>query len=48
MNLKINESQNIEFKRLYKDEYIKWISAFGNSEGVSFILVWMMMVRLSV
>jgi len=33
MKLKINESQNIEFKRLYKDEYIKWISAFGNSEG---------------
>ncbi len=33
MNLKLNESQNTEFKKLYKDEYIKWISAFGNSDG---------------
>ncbi len=28
---------NIEFKRLYKDEYIKWISAFANSESLSLI-----------
>ena len=33
MKLKLNESQNTEFKKLYKDEYIKWISAFGNSDG---------------
>jgi len=33
MNLHINESQNIEFKQSWRDEYIKWISAFGNSDG---------------
>lgn len=27
------ESQSVEFKRICKDEYIKWISAFANSEG---------------
>ncbi len=27
------ESQSVEFKRIWKDEYIKWISAFANSEG---------------
>jgi len=27
------ESQNIEFKEIWKKEYIKWISAFANSEG---------------
>ena len=33
MNLNLKESQNIEFKQLWKDDYIKTISAFGNSEG---------------
>ena len=33
MNLNINESQTIEFKQLWKDEYIKTISAFANSDG---------------
>ena len=33
MTLNLNESQNIEFKQIWKDEYIKWISAFGNSDG---------------
>jgi ATP-dependent DNA helicase RecG len=33
MKLQINESQNIEFKQIWKDEYIKWISAFGNTDG---------------
>ncbi len=33
MKLQINESQNIEFKQSWKDEYIKWITAFGNSDG---------------
>ena len=33
MNLKINESQNIEFKQTWRDEYIKWLSAFGNTDG---------------
>ncbi|MBU1993426.1 putative DNA binding domain-containing protein [bacterium] len=33
MKLKLNESQTIEFKRLWKDDYIKWVCAFANSEG---------------
>lgn len=33
MKLQINESQNIEFKQTWRDEYIKWLSAFGNTEG---------------
>ncbi|MCK9473747.1 RNA-binding domain-containing protein [Sulfurimonas sp.] len=33
MKLQINESQNIEFKQSWRDEYIKWVSAFGNSDG---------------
>jgi ATP-dependent DNA helicase RecG len=33
MKLQINESQNIEFKQTWRDEYIKWISAFGNTDG---------------
>jgi ATP-dependent DNA helicase RecG len=33
MILNLNESQNIEFKQSWRDEYIKWLSAFGNTEG---------------
>ncbi len=33
MKLDINESQTIEFKQLWKDEYIKWICAFANTDG---------------
>jgi len=33
LKLQINESQNIEFKQSWRDEYIKWLSAFGNSDG---------------
>jgi len=33
MKLQVNESQNIEFKQSWRDEYIKWLSAFGNSDG---------------
>lgn len=33
MKLQINESQTIEFKQLWKDEYIKWICAFANNDG---------------
>ena len=27
------ETQSVEFKRIWRDEYIKWISAFANGEG---------------
>ncbi len=33
MKLHINESQNTEFKQSWRDEYIKWLSAFGNTDG---------------
>ena len=27
------ESQNIEFKESWRDEYIKWICGFANAQG---------------
>ncbi len=27
------ESQNIEFKETWKDEYLKWICGFANAQG---------------
>jgi len=30
MNL---EGQNIEYKRIWKDEYLKWVSGFANAQG---------------
>ena len=33
MKLQINESQNIEFKQTWKDEYLKTICAFANTDG---------------
>lgn len=27
------ETQSVEFKRVWKDEYVKWISAFANGDG---------------
>jgi ATP-dependent DNA helicase RecG len=29
----MRENQNVEFKRLWKDEYLKWICGYANSEG---------------
>ena len=29
----MNEHQNIEWKRIWKDEYLKWISGFANAHG---------------
>ncbi len=31
--LKKDENQDIEFKKLWKDEYIKWICGFANAKG---------------
>ena len=33
MKLSKVENQNIEFKQSWRDEYLKWICAFANSEG---------------
>ena len=27
------ECQNVEFKRIWKDEYLKWICGFANAQG---------------
>lgn len=29
----MNESQNIEFKQSWRDEYLKWICGFANAQG---------------
>ena len=28
-----NESQNIEYKESWRDEYLKWICGFANAQG---------------
>lgn len=33
MNINKSESQNIEFKQSWRDEYLKWICAFANTDG---------------
>ena len=27
------ESQNIEYKKIWKDEYLKWVCGFANAQG---------------
>lgn len=29
----MNENQNIEYKQIWKDEYLKWIAGFANALG---------------
>ena len=29
----MNEDQNIEWKRSWRDEYLKWICGFANAQG---------------
>lgn len=29
----MDENQNIEYKRNWRDEYLKWICAFANADG---------------
>lgn len=31
--IKQKECQNVEFKRIWKDEYLKWICGFANAQG---------------
>lgn len=40
------ESQNIEWKEVWKDEYLKRICGMANAQVLVFILVLMMMVGL--
>lgn len=28
-----NENQNTEYKRIWKDEYLKWVCGFANAQG---------------
>lgn len=34
------ESQNIEFKQLWRDEYLKWICGFANAQGGTFSIIY--------
>ena len=34
-NIKNGESQNIEYKESWRDEYLKWICGFANASGGS-------------
>ena len=38
MELKSVESQNVEFKSSWRDEYLKVISAFANTDGGKLML----------
>ena len=31
--MKTNESQNVEYKRSWHDEYLKWVCGFANAKG---------------
>ena len=31
--MKREENQNVEFKRCWRDEYLRWICGFANAEG---------------
>ena len=33
MQIDMKESQQIEFKQTWRDEYLKWICGFANAEG---------------
>ena len=34
----MNESQNVEYKTIWKDEYLKWICGFANAQGGSIFI----------
>lgn len=33
LKMKSNESQNVEYKRSWHDEYLKWVCGFANAKG---------------
>ena len=36
--IKPKECQNVEFKRIWKDEYLKWICGFANAQGGKIVI----------
>ena len=44
MSLKTSEIQNVEFKEVWKDDYLKWISGFANAKEAKSTLDVMIMV----
>ena len=32
----MEENQNIDYKRIWKDEYLQWICGFANAQGGNF------------
>ncbi len=41
----MSESQNIEYKESWRDEYLKWICGFANAQGAAFTSASMMPVQ---
>lgn len=41
----MSESQNIEYKTIWKDEYLKWICGFANAQGVAFPFILQSVIR---
>ena len=37
-NIDMSETQNIEYKSIWKDEYLKWICGFANAQGGTLII----------
>ncbi|MBR5839914.1 MAG: ATP-binding protein, partial [Victivallales bacterium] len=31
--MKKTESQNVEYKRIWRDDYLRWICGYANAEG---------------
>ena len=38
MRIAKKENQNLDFKRSWNDEYLKWVCAFANTEGGSLFI----------
>lgn len=44
----MSESQNIEYKQGWRDEYLKWICGFANATGVKFISVYLIVLSITI
>ena len=43
----MSERQNVEWKEIWQDEYLKWICGFANAQGGAIYIGKMIKVRLS-
>ena len=44
----MGESQNIEYKESWRDEYLKWICGFANSAYVKVVVIGMVLLGIMV